>query len=157
MSIVEFTATSSGDWTKVAPPVPAGNWIASCMVKKRPPSEGKVGMFILEWHLEEALDEENESYVEEGKTVADYIMFLDPKDKGFARQQEKVRSICKVTGATWPKSFDISKGFDDFASFIEEVEGGKVKLVTRLYTNNRGELATAIGYKQAPSHNSDDD
>lgn len=129
MSEVLAYAPIDYDAEDIPPDAPAGAWRAVATAKASKTSKDNFPMVIVDWELETAYEEENESYV--GARVSDFITFF-PASRAGASKMSKVRLkvFCDKLGISRtliPKHIASS---DDLADFIAAIDGQKTDIWT---------------------------
>jgi len=108
------------DAENIPPDAPAGSWKAVATAKVSKTSKDSYPMVIVEWELETAYEEENESFV--GARVADFITFF-PETRAQASRLSKIRlrAFCDKLGISRtliPKHIASSDDLADFCAAI---------------------------------------
>jgi hypothetical protein len=76
------------DAENIPPDAPAGAWRARATAKFSATSKDSFPMIIVDWEIESAYDEENESFV--GVRVSDFLTFF-PESRAGASKMSKIR------------------------------------------------------------------
>ncbi len=143
-STVQFQPVDTGDMSEIPPDLPAGAWEAQCSVKKAKTSKDSYPMLILEWRTTKALTDGNED--SEGGKAADFLVFWPANAPASRMARIRLKGMCAALGIDVPSATSI-KTWDDVADFIEELEGLKAQIYTKVeIRKDTGEQTTKILY-----------
>jgi hypothetical protein len=125
------------DAENIPPDAPPGAWRATATSKVSKTSKDSYPMVIVEWELDTAYEEENESFV--GARVADFITFF-PETRAQASRMSKVRlkTFCDKLGISRtliPKHIATS---DDLAEFCAAIDGQQADIWTAVDKQDQG-------------------
>jgi hypothetical protein len=139
------------DAENIPPDAPAGAWRATATAKASKTSKDNFPMVIVDWELDTAYEEENESAV--GARVSDFITFF-PESRAGASKMSKVRlkAFCdklNISRTLIPKHIASS---DDLADFIAAIDGQQADIWTVLEKSvnkdtNEEVIRTSVRYK----------
>ncbi len=141
---VQFTPVNTGDMQEIPPDLPAGEWEATCSVKKLKTAKDGYPMLCLEWRTTEALTEGNEDYV--GAKASDFVVFWPSSAPASRMSKIRLKAMCTALNIGVPTTTKL-KDWEDITDFLGELEGLKGTIYTSVDTRkDTGEQVTKISY-----------
>ena len=134
------------DRDTLPPDAPAGKWLATCTVRKKPTNKDQYPMLILNYKLEETDDEDNEHAL--GSEVADFLVFGPDTAKGSKQAKLRHRKVCEAFGVdlTVLPTGNL-KSWDDLQELIDALDKRRVTIYTSVKTDpESGESRTNVYY-----------
>lgn len=135
------------DQKNIPPDAPAGEWTATCSVKKSKTSKDNYPMLILEWKITEAADEVNESFV--GASTSDFVTFFPEGHRASKMGKLKVKALCEHMEIDLDVIPTRIASYDDLADLIAGLDGQSATIWTIVRDrSDTGEKVTEIRYSK---------
>lgn len=143
-AVVQFQSVNTGDLSDIPPDLPAGEWQATCAVKKLATSKDKYPMLALEWKTTEANTDGNEEAV--GGRVTDFIVFYPANHRASRMGKLRLKEVCEALDIEIP-TIKAVKSWDDLADLIDALEGTSAVIYTTVEADKTtGEQRSKIRY-----------
>lgn len=138
------------DVETLPPDAPAGAWQAVAMSKVSKTSKDSFPMLIVDWELESAYEDENESFI--GTRVSDFLVFFPEGHKASKMGKIRIRGLCDKLGIARSLIPTHIATSDDLAEFQAAIDGQKADIWTVIEKSKdkqSGEemIRTAVKYK----------
>lgn len=135
---MEHSKVDIGDMSDIPPDAPDGEWQAVCSVKERDNKDG-FKMLIITWTLEEDRGGgDNAAF--EGSRVTDFLVFY-PASHANSR-------MTKIRFRAMREALDLPNmtSLDDLPEFVNELEGKKAIIWTKVNVQKDGQKRTNVFY-----------
>jgi hypothetical protein len=141
---IQFSPIEVGNMSEIPPDAPVGQWVTSQRVKVRVSAKGDP-MLVIDFKLEEALTEGNESSV--GSKVTQFLVIRGANHQYVKMYRQQLNDLCEGLKIQVPR-FTTLQNASDFDEFIAEVEGVKGTPWTTHKTDKAtGEVRTEISFR----------
>lgn len=143
-----FTPVRTGDVSKLAPDLPAGEWVASAKVKCMQTKNDGFPMLLIEWRVLEAAADENQSYV--GAKVSDFVTFFPEEHRATKMARLRLKGLVEGLGlGEFPDTTSLAEGsWDSVQPFIAKLESGSHTIFTKVRVEKSGEQKAEVLYRR---------